>query len=467
MRINKVKDYIDILCKKKNDNGINEILLNTGKTLKFVSLLTFICGLNGVGKTRLLKSIYKYLGGNVVDDIKTIDFDYIKIKGKNYNKNELNNNKQFLNVEYFDSQEAEKTRAFFEQANLNELEETEGFEFNPDSIKEISFLVGKEYDYCIVFDLSDEYDGIIEYPFLIKAKEKGSQECYYSYNMGTGEHIILLLYYVFLLKTAQKQTSTKIDIFIIDEIESYISVHSQRCIVNHIAKVAVKNNIQFIVSTHSPYIIQYFPSSFINLIRYKGDEILIVDNQKHNEILDYLGFDNLSNFSPIIHFFVEDNLGKVHLETLIENGTLRYKYEVELCGGYSGIEKKIQENFNYNRIMLAIPDADMKGKIQVDDRRLIFLPGDIDLESDIISCLKDDNNVSLFVSKFSFSKQTIDMLLEQSIQMDKHDFFEYFKKKTTLNDKQLVEFFLDLNSNYRGYFMNDLKKKLENLINLN
>ena len=237
--------------------------------------ITAICGLNGAGKSSFIASIKELLGVNIPSIISKNKFSTnlsaeVMIDKKSYNVNTENNAVSFgLKPElckYIDSDLAIVALKYWEQQNIDELlESISEHQFSADQIGIISDLVGKRYDECISYEIDEEILGEDSFysPVFFKVNTSGLN--YDSSSMGIGEHFIFYVFY--MLETIAKES-----IIIIEEPESYISVLSQRKLIDYIAKVIKEKRISVIITTHSPHILR----------RIKPDHIRILFNNSGN-----------------------------------------------------------------------------------------------------------------------------------------------------------------------------------------
>lgn len=116
-------------------------------------------------------------------------------------------------------------------------------QFEEETVKRLSSIMGSEYKSTRL--ASTVQDESREVPVV---ERRGVP--YSGFHQGAGE------------LTAAELLGRKFEkysLVIIDEIESSLHPRAQRRLVRNLAEVARKDQIQFIISTHSPYVLQEFP----------------------------------------------------------------------------------------------------------------------------------------------------------------------------------------------------------------
>lgn len=487
MKSNKANDWKVKLRKHKTDFLLKNIEVN-GILSQLNSNISFICGLNGVKKTYLLKKI-----SNIVSDYRykfqipfSLDVKIMcSINDKEFTlPNDLDNLYlayiENIDIYFVDSYSILTLQKFLVQDNVDDFFlSNEVIHSNTKDVEEISFLSGKKYNRfdCVnILDYStddsinlsnndenEEVDKIILPMYLLKVNCDG--EDYYSFNMGSGE--ICLLYYYFLLKNIKNDS-----ILIIDEPETFISVDSQIKLIDLFIKFAVKKNIKFLISTHSPFIINSMDSDMIlcQYIDEKSIKIINVDDIKYS-MTQYLGMKSLQFKKYLL--LVEDINAKIFLE-LILNKYFKdkiFSFEINICSGWSNIANALVYNDiknSYHRI--GVFDGDMsentelKNKLKHDN--FVFLPcNNIELyfKDNIINSKKEFDR---FVKQFNIDYKHCELLKQKYMTDEIHDYYSNICRELNLKNDLVIEYIFKLCEEYDKIsieaFVSSLKKNLLN-----
>lgn len=424
-----------------------------------------ICGLNGVGKSTLISYIKDLLGlelnSNDMERIKgtikgTVLIDNgksVDVKNKDGNRlKDLLEEEQF-NCIYLDNQQAISIiNRLMVETNLDEfLEQYEEVSMSQIELKNISYIVGKEYDEVYVTNIEEEN---VKFPFF-RVKSKGIE--YNSKQMGLGEHI--LFYYYNMINNIDKN-----GICIIEEPENFISVRSQQKLMNYIAMKIVKSQNQFIITTHSPFIIKKVPQGNIILLnKYKNDTFTYTGEEKR--LTKELGLE----ISKKGIMYVEDRVGELFIKRILKDSKIHATledYDIKSVKGEGNVTLRIQspcEEIDFD--IIGVFDGDMKSKVDKGFKnkvkwKYIFLPGEIGLEEEF-KCLCRDN-IFLLAEKLKIEKKEIVIAISKVDGMDSHDWFNDLCEELMISDEVLFEslyyLWLERNDNEK-----DVKKFLQEL----
>ncbi|HWB06726.1 MAG TPA: AAA family ATPase [Verrucomicrobiales bacterium] len=140
-------------------------------------------------------------------------------------------------------------KSYREEQNLGEaLEQVEPIIYAPEELSEVSWLVGKTYSACRVYELDGFYNRPVA-PYFCAESGGG---VYATEEMGLGE---ASLHYIFwALKRAQKKS-----LILIEEPETFISARSQSALMDLLAKTCLVKDCTAIVTTHSPQVFSKVP----------------------------------------------------------------------------------------------------------------------------------------------------------------------------------------------------------------
>ena len=268
-------------------------------SLDFESGMTAICGKNGVGKSTLLKKIADVLSSNSYfglleeESIVNVFPDTLLV-----NRNET------PPVFYIDpSYECSQIIDFLTNTqNVNEL--YEGVEPNQrlGSLKftrEISRIVGKPYKKIEAFELENVMNEEHTFPYFRVVLADETE--YDSLNMGMGEH--LCMYLCWLIHWLDSNI-----ILLIEEIENYLSAHSQTNLLDYLVYVLSDKKVWTILTTHSEHILNKVGINNTRIIYRKGAHSLSVKPTNALKYLNALGLSsNKKGLYLLEDFFASEN----------------------------------------------------------------------------------------------------------------------------------------------------------------
>lgn len=411
MRSAKAKDYwekvysgqytifIDSLTFKDCNGFSGDVKLEPG--------ITVICGLNGVGKSSVISSIVKLLG--IADDsvIRKSKFHgkikaQLKMNGNTFQISEestaIENGLDSELIQYIDSDLAIDCIKYWEQENIEEfIASEEEYNFKSKQIEAVNQIVGKDYSECITYVIEDSGQSFTPVYFKVKTDnvEYGSQE------MGIGEHFLLYLYYIL---SQVKENS----ILIIEEPESYISIHSQKKLLNYIAKIISERKVSVILTTHSPFTLSQIRPDNIRMITNRFGKMQIDIPNKSDVADKLLGMEYkiyekiINNENKIATLFVEDCAARLFLASVLRNeaSELYNKVDIVSLNGESDITTilKFDVGKYMSHTIVGVYDGDMLPKESSEK---------IDKKAKLPYCfLPIDECVEIEMKKFVNAEQT-------------------------------------------------------------
>ncbi|UOF91704.1 AAA family ATPase [Fodinisporobacter ferrooxydans] len=456
---NSYKYYIESL----NLNGI----LGINEPINFKKGIFAICGLNGVGKSTVFTAIKDILGINIREQDK-IKIQGIEIQGnlKEGNKDILIKNEdgcRLIDVisdevllEEIDYMKLIEINKFISQPNFNELiEQYDDNIFDESDLRQLNYLVGKTYDSVVLREIEIEDNVTVPYfQILCNGLE------YDSLKMGTGEHFLFYVYWLF-------KRITKSGIILIEEPEVFISVNSQINLMNFIADKMNEHRFSVILVTHSPFILQNISQDRMVILQNYLNSVDVVNPEYKEDILQDLGLD--INRKGI--FIFEDALALEFFKSICKRHALYFlKYfRLEKTSGYSDITKIISiprlKQMDYK--IIGVYDGDVKnsGKIQFSNLNwgYVFLPGEISLEEQFQKLTRIYfNELSL---KLSLGEHELRILLAKVQGIEYHDWLIELANKTHKDFSTVVDIFYDLwekeNLNQIEEFLSDLSEAIK------
>lgn len=444
IRSAKAKDYWRDINKTNKYKYLIEDIKFDGiygfEKVTFKKGINAICGLNGAGKSTIVSFLKDVIGIplNEADNNK-INQQVIQLK---LSKPEIslcsNTRGERLSDKiddevgiFIDYQESLRIMDFFMQTNLDELlEQYEKFEYTEDMRDEISYLIGKDYDQIELIEVDDE----ISRPYFI-VNSCGVE--YRSVDMGIGEHFIFYAHW--LLR--RMHTS---DIVIIEEPETFVSINSQKNLMNYLAKLACKNGIIFIITTHSPFILDKVDVDNISIISKFGSSTTVINPESKEAVLEQLGLHFVKE--GIIYF--EDDVALFFFKRLISQlgfYNIKKKYDLEIVDGESGISNmlKYPKTLNFKYRIVGVYDGDMIERIEkIKDKfafEYYFLPSIIGVEKSFKKIITSYPNLL----EKSYGKEDLIGFLSTIAGEEPHDWLIELEKKLAIGKNELVSLLTD------------------------
>lgn len=473
MREAKAKDYWRKIPKYEYKSYLSQIDIHGYNNLRKLELgkgIQVICGLNGAGKSTTILAIKNLLG------IPLEKQDKIKIKnayvtGQVYYKGNRyecdNESKQLVSqaeceegvgfLEYLNI--ITIFRVIWKQEHLDELlEQNEIIDFQTQDIQQLNYLTGRNYTKISLIEVEDveieDAETIETFPFFIV--EEGSVT-YDTRKMGTGEYCLFYMYWYI-----NKQESQSI--ILIEEPESFVAIKSQKNFMNFVAQQSVEKGISFVISTHSPYILENVENDNIHIIsRLLGDAVIKRPSMYGANVI--LGVEDEIRGT----FLVEDMLAKEFLEVIFEKERMVFlrKYNIEVAKDSSHItsimEKDVLQKIKYK--IIGVYDGDQKEE-KFNNNRLqyVFLPLVKDVETDMKSLLISEGAYVKIAQLLGKRSEDVFEALSGIAGLNHHDWWDELCTMLGVNTHVMLYALYDIwkekNQNEIQAFINDLDSKV-------
>lgn len=421
-------------------------------TIKFEPGITVFCGLNGAGKSSIIASVKELLG---------LAEDSVVCKGKfsgNYygkiviDRNEVDvtaastaveNGLDADFVKYIDGDQSIACLKYWEQTNLDELiDSEEEYEFDENQLEELNYLTGKSYTKCLSYEISDDISGFT--PVFFKVFDQDNS--YDSTGMGLGEHFIIYFYY--LLQSIRDNT-----ILIIEEPETFISVMSQKYIINQLAKIIAQKKISVILSTHSPHLINSVNECSIRIVtNYLGKIMIFPPHQKEQAktVLgeEYVKLEKVINCeSKAATVFVEDYAARVFLNCILRKDAAHIHNCVDVVSvnGESAISGRLMfddSEFMTHRF-IGVYDGDMIGNLNAEKIKwpYVFLPVEKCVETEMKGFFSNPENINDFCTALGVDYSWFVPVLSKHRGEDHHDWLLNIAKDIGKSIDDVIEAF--------------------------
>lgn len=411
--------------------------------LEFNSAITALCGMNGVGKTTILKAIYCALTGTLGSDSRLEKVSASvqgMVRGENLNapcKRDLG----FSSVRYLDP--AKEVLRVLDLLNTVQnvedyIEENEKSDLlcKKEVLSSINDIVGKRYRSVFFYEVSDSEISEDDYVFPIFEVELDNGLTYRMQDMGMGE--ICILYIIWFFKTIDKGS-----IVFVEEIENYISAYSQKKLIDYMAFLASNSSVWVSISTHSEHVLSRIPLESTRVI-YKdraGNSSVVLP--KHQE--RYLRALGLS-LDKKGCYFVEDSFAKHYLKEILSllNPVALQEFDLVYVGSDSnleGIAKYLTPKNSMSFEHAVVLDADQAKKVKGLSGRFVYvtsLPSFSESPPEDVfwGCL--ENNLPKVAELIGVPEDLLIQVFDQAETTDHHDRFKEISEGLSKDEPILI-----------------------------
>ncbi|NOR47977.1 MAG: AAA family ATPase [Methanosarcinaceae archaeon] len=394
------------------------------ETIKFNSPVSLITGKNGIGKSTLINALKQ------VSDIQNGKYDFgilslleeYMIKLVNQDNNEFIVTNKSIEKQQFSLPKLEdltfNSRLYAHYKNstgtemetyLETLRQYDSKSLTGDLLTVMKELIGKQIVSAEkIVDLEVQDISYLEY-YRLKIDDG---TIYDSYTMGSGEfYINQFLWGLDCLNEGS--------IIIIEELENFLHPEAQKKVLELIHKYSVKKKVQFILTTHSPTLIDHANINSRILIKIDSESNIICINDCSTWLAkDHLG----SKVENKVEVLVEDEKAIRFFKAIIslKNPTIIKQLIITNGEGNSNIKKCIDINQKLESSkIIGIIDGDSKYD---EMENLLKLPGEVSPEELVMTFIKD--NYDKVAVKIDRSKEEVKAAFESARTLgDHHEWF--------------------------------------------
>jgi len=393
--------------------------------LRFRSPITAICGINGAGKSSLLRAIWATLSWEEMDNhpeikerLKTFASQLdIEINGQ---KATLTAASQALaspvTVLHIDpSTTVGQLQRFV--CNINELDELieshAPIVLEEDEVSLLNSILNKSYDSASIFEIDDYAE---EAPFpIICVSENGNS--YDIRTMSLGEISVFNVFWA--LQRAQKNS-----IVLLEEPETFLSPVSQGALLDYLAVVCVKKQLSIVMTTHSPQMFSRLNVEQVQFAYRTATGAALADDSEFDTMREAVGIKPLVDKILLVEDRAARELSLNILRKLDHKSLIRS--ELISLGGHGDITRVCQ-SFPHSHSsfqMVAIYDGDVRTEISALDPKwpFVFLPGTDAIEVAFRNLLERETGP--IAKGLGRSEAELAVALAKLRGLDHHDWFE-------------------------------------------
>ncbi|MGY3899324.1 AAA family ATPase [Aeromonas veronii] len=413
----------------------------TGQRVDLNFPIVAICGENGAGKSTIIQaaaSIYDstsdetHFASTFFPDTAWDSLSGVLIKAsikEGPNSTEVsirkpttrwrgNENRRKRPVKYLDLRRIQPISAKTGYARLAKpaLSEAGSQSFAGEALSRLSSIIGKQYS--AARQATTNLDATRNVPVV----SQGGSE-YSGFHQGAGEATIADLIAIDI---------PQYSIVLIDEIETSLHPRAQRRLIRDLAEISRLKMIQFIVTTHSPYILEELPPSARVYVFKQGTDKAVVPGVSPEFALSKMDEET----HPEIDVYVEDDSARILMEEILARKALEYLGRCSISAfGSASVGKALGlmvEGQRFSRPTIVILDGD-----QDPAPGCLILPGDDAPERCIFEDLQSIgwNGVSSLINR---SHSDFVNAAENAMTLsDHHDWIKSVSDRVILGSEEL------------------------------
>jgi predicted ATPase len=287
--------------------------------VRFAGGISAVCGGNGVGKSTILEAILKSLdvsqgrsigSSSARFDCAVLDVEASREGGLVRRTTQSGDADQaasaLVDVTFLDPalESMRIAKLLNSVANFDELlEAISPRDMDESELVDLSYLVGKRYSRCLVYEV-EEFDDEDVFPYF-RVVDSGGE--YGSEGMGLGEMAIHITNW-YLGRVPPNS------VLLIEEPETHLAPRSQDALMNAVARASVTRGLWVILTTHAPSIVRRIPPKHIRLVLRSGAETIVLDSPSRVQLNTVLGVK--TRFEGVI--LVEDKAAREFVRALLD-----------------------------------------------------------------------------------------------------------------------------------------------------
>lgn len=349
-------------------------------SIQIYAPLSLLCGENGVGKSRAMRAIHAALGGGLsgsdfrpkvgpdTPEILRVQAsahsfvpphavgEQIELSDSNALSAHLTDEHGASKIHWFDPtlQVPYLLHILRHDKSLGDLwEGVKPRQLSLAELEEVSAIVGRSYSALSIYEIGDYKDhDVVPY---FRATSHG--ETYGAEGMGLGE--LSLLFFYWMLGRISPAS-----VLLIEEPETFIAPHSQRMLIDVVARDALEKNLFVVLTSHSGVIAERVPKTHVDLLTRRGREVTFSRDPSRAILTQRLGL-----VAPrSVMCLVEDSVAAAFVVALLEAGNSKYLASTSINvvageGEIARILRSIQFRAGGAIRMIGVYDGDRRGNL--------------------------------------------------------------------------------------------------------
>lgn len=407
--------------------------------LRFQSPITAICGINGTGKSSLLRAIWVTLSNKELGEHPEIkerlkDFDAkidLKIQGEDFSiepKTEATSPN--VTVVHFDpsTRVGQLQRMVCQINELNELIESHApIVLANDEIQLLNSILNKSYESASIYEV-DDYEEEEPFPFVTVRE---SQIEYDLRTMSLGEISVFNVFWA--LHRAAKNS-----IVLLEEPETFLSPVSQGAFLDYLADVCVRKQLTVVMTTHSPQMFSRLNTEQVRFAYRAFNGAALAEDNEFNAMREAVGI------KPFVDriLLIEDRAARELILNILRKRDHQSLLRSELISlnGHGDITKACQafpsEASAFR--LVGVYDGDAYSEVMKLEPKwpLAFLPGDQPVEAIFKEMV--ETSVGEVARRLGRTESQLAVILGKLRGLEYHDWFQELVKELHISFSELM-----------------------------
>jgi predicted ATPase len=412
-------------------------------SIDFTSPITAICGVNGTGKSSILRGLWATIDPDqalaipeILERLRDARSRAVLRVGKERATFELPRSSEAsgdpsIAVLHLDPATIaiQLQRRACEISGLEDvLEALTPSVLEAKEVANLSSVLRKQYEHIKIYEIED-YDDEDPMPFVL-AREYGRD--YDIRTMSLGEISVFVMYW-------RLTRVTRNSIVLLEEPETFLSPVSQGALLDYFAMNCVKKQLSIVLTTHSPQMFARLYPPQIKFVYRAAQGAMVAGEHSYNEMRKAVGIEPI--FDRIL--LVEDRMAREFTLSILKklDRSILLRTEVVDVGGYAQITRisgALPERITFFRAV-GVYDGDVEGTV-VDPRPHIFLPGGA-IEVAFRGLF--DTNLESLAARLGREAEQLAVVIAELSGADHHDWFEDLGKRLNTTYSEMMHVCFD------------------------
>jgi predicted ATPase len=407
----------------------------------FTSPITAICGINGTGKSSLLRGLWASLRWSDVDKAPEIRERLqnlqatleMTVRGTSASwqlpENAAANNPAIDLLHIDPSTVAAQLQK--DVCAINQIEDVlephDPITLHERDLRLLSFVLNKQYEAALIYEI-DDYPNLDPFPVVV-VNEHGVT--YDVRTMSLGEISVFTIFWA--LHRAEKNS-----IILLEEPETFLSPVSQGAFFDYLAHLCVQKQLSLVLTTHSPQMFARLSKEQIKFIYRTPGGAKLAPVQQFEAMRRAVGIKSEVDLILV----VEDRAAREFTSNILRkfDHSLLLRSEVIDVNGLGDVSRVCQtfptraKSFE----VIGVYDGDSREELRKINIiwKAMILPCDLSVEESFIEMV--DAEPATLAQLLNQDRERLEVILAQIRGRDHHDWYEDLSKELRINYEQLM-----------------------------